>query len=316
MSTHHDPRELIRRCDHNPILTARDWPTMVNAVFNPAATTFDGETLLLVRVEDRSGLSKLTVCTSRDGYADWIVEPSRSMTPLLDTWEEKWGIEDPRITQIGDTYYIVYTGFSGGGPLVCLASTDDFVRFERHGVLQSPEDKDAALFPRQFDGRWALIHRPVGSTGHVGAHVWLSWSPDLRHWGDPSVIIEARRGGWWDANKVGLGPPPMETPEGWLLLYHGVRTTVAGGLYRLGLALVDLEDPTRTIARSNEWVFGPCAPYETAGDVPDVVFPCGWILDDDGDTIRMYYGAADSCVAMATASLGELLKHLYLHPIG
>jgi predicted GH43/DUF377 family glycosyl hydrolase len=106
----------------------------------------------------------------------------------------------------------------------------------------------------------------------------------------------------------------METPAGWLVLYHGVRVTVSGSLYRLGLALLDKDHPDRLIARGNEWVFGPCAPYEIAGDVPDVVFPCGWVLDDDGDTVRMYYGAADSCIAIATASLEELLNYLYMHP--
>jgi predicted GH43/DUF377 family glycosyl hydrolase len=312
----HDPRELFHRYERNPILVASGWPKMVNAVFNPGATMFDGETLLLARVEDRTGLSRLTVCRSKDGYSDWTIEPERSLVPNLDSWEEKWGVEDPRITALETGEYLVtYTGFSGAGPLICLASTRDFVSFERRGLMQSPEDKDAAIFPRLINGRWAMIHRPVPNTERLGAHIWLSWSPDLKHWGDPTMLVEARHGGWWDANKVGLGPPPLETPAGWLIVYHGVRTTVAGSLYRLGLAMLDRENPTRVIARSNEWIFGPCAPYEVAGDVPDVVFPCGWILDEDGDTIRMYYGAADTCIAVATASLAELLSYLYLHPM-
>jgi predicted GH43/DUF377 family glycosyl hydrolase len=243
------------------------------------------------------------------------VEPHRSLVPDQGWWAEQWGVEDPRITRIDDTYHILYTGFSTAGPVVCRATTTDFVTFERQGVMSVPEDKDAALFPRQINGRWAMLHRPVPNFREMGAHIWISWSPDLVHWGDPQPIIEARRGGWWDANKVGLGPPPMETPAGWLVLYHGVRVTVSGSLYRLGLALLDKEHPERLIARGNEWVFGPCAPYEIAGDVADVVFPCGWILDPDGDTVRMYYGAADSCVAIATASLEELLAYLFKHPI-
>jgi predicted GH43/DUF377 family glycosyl hydrolase len=308
-----DPRELFRRHAANPILTASDWPDMVNAVFNPGVTTLNGETILLVRVEDRSGISRLDVARSKDGFTNWIIEPARKFLPDLDSWAEKWGIEDPRITQNGKDYLIVYTGFSGGGPLICLASTRDFVTFERHGVIQAPEDKDAAIFPRQFHGRWALLHRPVPNYAKMGAHIWLSWSPDLRHWGDPTVLIEARSGGWWDANKIGLGPPPLETPHGWLILYHGVKPTASGSLYRLGLAMLDLEHPERVIARGNEWIFGPSAPYETAGDVPDVVFPCGWLLGDDGDTVRMYYGGADTCIAVATASLSELLGHLSSH---
>jgi len=142
----------------------------------------------------------------------------------------------------------------------------------------------------------------------------LSWSPDLRHWGDAKVLIPARRGGWWDANKVGLGPPPMLTDEGWLVCYHGVKVTASGSVYRLGLALLDRKHPDRVLIRGNEWVFGPHASYERLGDVPDVVFPCGWILRDDDDTIDMYYGAADSTVCLATASLNELLDHLHSHP--
>jgi predicted GH43/DUF377 family glycosyl hydrolase len=128
------------------------------------------------------------------------------------------------------------------------------------------------------------------------------------------VLLPARQGGWWDANKIGLGPPPLLTERGWLVCFHGVRTTVSGAIYRLGLALLDRDDPTIVLERGNEWVFGPHTPYERSGDVPDVVFPCGWVLDDDGDTLRMYYGAADSTICVATAGLGDLLEHLTSHP--
>ena len=167
------------------------------------------------------------------------------MLPELDSAAERFGIEDARITRCGDEHLIVYTGYSDGGPLVCLASTRDFRTYERRGVLMPPEDKDAALFPRQFDGRWALIHRPVATTPRHTADIWLSWSPDLRHWGDHAVLLAAREGAWWDAHKVGLCAPPLLTSEGWLLLYHGVRVTAAGSIYRLGLALLDAEHPDR-----------------------------------------------------------------------
>jgi predicted GH43/DUF377 family glycosyl hydrolase len=306
----HASGEAFHRFDGNPVLTAEMWPELVNAVFNPAAVMFEGETLLLVRVEDRTGRSHLAVARSANGFDDWIIEPDRSLRPDYDSHEERWGIEDPRITKCGDDYMIVYTGFSEGGPLVCLASTRDFRTYSRHGVIAAPEDKDAALFPYQFDGRWALIHRPVPTMPGMGAHVWLSWSHDLKHWGDPTLLIEARKGGWWDAGKVGLSPPPLRTDRGWLLCYHGVNMTAAGAIYRLGLALADLDHPERIIARCDEWVFGPSAAYERAGDVADVVFPCGWILDDDGDRLRMYYGAADTSVCVATASLRDLLALL------
>jgi predicted GH43/DUF377 family glycosyl hydrolase len=126
--------------------------------------------------------------------------------------------------------------------------------------------------------------------------------------------LHARRGAWWDANKIGLSPPPLETPEGWLILYHGVRTTAGGCLYRLGLALLDLEDPGRVLRRSDEWVFAPEMPYERVGDVNGVVFPCGWILDEPSGEIRLYYGGADTCMALATAQLADVLDYLRTCP--
>jgi len=157
-----------------------------------------------------------------------------------------------------------------------------------------------------------MLHRPVATAASAGAHIWVSFSPDLKHWGDHHVLIPSRLGGWWDARKIGLSAPPLETPDGWLILYHGVRRTAGGCLYRLGLALLDRDDPRRVLRRSDEWVFGPTEPYELNGDVPGVVFPCGWIRD--GDEIRLYYGAADSCVGLATAKLSELLEFVKTSP--
>jgi predicted GH43/DUF377 family glycosyl hydrolase len=305
--------ELFRRYEVNPILTAADWPHTVNAVTNPGVAQFGGETILLVRVEDRTGFSHLCVARSADGVLGWAVEPERRLLPDVASETERFGIEDPRITPCGDEYMIVYTGYSTAGPLVCLASTRDFESFERRGVLMPPEDKDAALFPRMFDGRWALIHRPVATQPRHRAHIWLSWSPDLKHWGDHAILVPAREGAWWDAHKVGLGPPPLLTAEGWLLLYHGVHTTAAGSIYRLGLALLDTEHPDRVLARSNEWIFGPAANYERIGDVDQVVFPCGWLLQDDGDTLHVYYGAADTSICVARTSLADLLAWLARH---
>lgn len=311
-------QQLFRRYDGNPILVPGQWSHTVNAVFNAGAVNFEGETLLLVRVEDRSGISHLSVARSSDGYTNWRIEPEPSFQMDPGRYEEAWGIEDPRITQCGDEYMVVYTGYSRGGPLVRLASTRDFRTFERRSTLMPPDDKDAALFPCQFDGRWALLHRPSPSmdlAGRVGAQIWLSWSPDLRHWGDHTILVHARRGGWWDANKIGLGPPPLLTEYGWLILYHGVRTTAAGSIYRLGIAMLDRDNPGLVLVRGNEWVFGPESEYERSGDVPDVVFPCGWILEDDRRTVRLYYGAADTTVCVATGDLEEIIGYLYHHCI-
>lgn len=304
--------QLFSRHPANPILTAANWPYAANSVFNAGATQLpNGDTLLLARVEDRRGVSHLTAARSADGITDWRVDPRPTMLSLPESCpEEIWGIEDPRIVWLDDLqrFAITYTAYSRLGPMVALALTEDFKTFERRGPIMSPEDKNAAFFPRKFDGRWALIHRPVPNVPGAKAHMWLSFSPDLKHWGDHMVLLEARDGAYWDAGKIGLAPPPIETPEGWLIMYHGVRFTPAGALYRLGLALLDLEDPRRVLRRGEEWVFHPEEQYERVGDVADVVFPCGTIVH--GDELRVYYGAADTSIALATAKISDLLAWL------
>lgn len=309
-----DPRlRLLRRHPDNPLLTSFDWPYFVNTVFNAGAVRLrSGETLLLCRVEDCSGRSHLCVARSADGVTDWTIDSSPTLLPDPENHrEEEWGIEDPRIVWLAELgkYAVTYTCYSPAGPGVSLALTEDFRSFERLGNVMPPEDKDAALLPRRFGGRWAMIHRPVSASGG-GAHIWISYSPDLKHWGDHTVVIRARRGPWWDANKIGISPPLVETPEGWLMMYHGVRMTPAGCIYRLGLALLDLEKPSVCLRRSTKWVFGPEKDYERMGDVWDVVFPCGVVLEEDGDTLRVYYGAADTSIALATGSVREMLAWL------
>lgn len=304
--------ELFRRHKLNPILTAADWPYPINSVFNAAATLMpDGTTLLLCRCEDRRGLSHLCVARSDNGIDDWRIDPQPTMPADPEHHpEELWGIEDPRITFVPELgkYVIVYTAYTRDGPGVALALTEDFHQFERYGLIMPPEDKDAALLPHRIGQYWAMIHRPVGGPR---AHMWISYSPDLRHWGSHKLMLEARRGAWWDANKIGLSPPPIETPEGWLVIYHGVRMTAAGAIYRLGLALFDLNTPERLIIRGEDWVFGPEEPYEMHGDVGNVVFPCGYTILPDGDTIHLYYGGADSCIALAIGSISKMMEWLH-----
>jgi len=306
--------ELFHRYDKNPILTGNDWPYWANSVFNAGATLLrNGETLLLVRVEDRRGISHLTAARSSDGMTNWTIDAQPTFTPDPQNHpEEVWGVEDPRITWLDELeqFAVVYTSYSTSGPLVSLAMTKDFCHFERKGAVMPPEDKDAALFPRRFGGRWALVHRPIANFPANRANIWISFSPDLKHWGDHTVVLEARRGAWWDANKIGLSPQPLETPEGWLIIYHGVRNTAAGCLYRLGLVLLDLDDPLKVIRRGDEWVFEPDEPYERVGDVGDVVFPCGVVHDQKTGDLRLYYGAADTSIALATGNVDELLEWL------
>jgi predicted GH43/DUF377 family glycosyl hydrolase len=240
--------------------------------------------------------------------------------------EELWGIEDPRIVFLERTadappaerpawvshehegkYAVAYTAYSFGGPCVSIALTEDFHNFERIGVVMPPNDKDATLLPRRVGNYWAMIHRPTSS---IGTHIWLSFSPDLRHWGSHRIMLDARRGGWWDAGKVGMAAPPIQTPRGWLMMYHGVRVTASGSIYRLGLALFDLATPEKCVLRGDSWFFGPQESYERRGDVGNVVFPCGHTIAEDGDGVNVYYGAADTSVALAHTKISTLLRWL------
>jgi predicted GH43/DUF377 family glycosyl hydrolase len=305
---------LLQRHEANPILTAADWPHTVNAVFNPGAVRLrDGTTLLLCRVEDRRGISCLWVVRSENGVDGWRIEAEPALLPDPERHpEELWGVEDPRIVWLDELgqYAITYTAYSRAGPAVSLALTRDFVRFERLGVVMTPDDKDAALLPRRIGGKWLMLHRP--QTG-LGSSIWLAESPDLYHWGKHRVVMASRRGAWWDGTRIGLGSPLIETEQGWLMIYHGARQTAAGSLYRLGVALLDRQDPSVCIARGSEWILGPRENYERQGDVGDVVFVCGHTIGDDGDTIHLYYGGADTCVALAFGRVSEILAWLATH---
>jgi predicted GH43/DUF377 family glycosyl hydrolase len=306
--------ELFSRHLANPILQAADLPYEANTIFNPGAVRLaDGTTMLLSRVEDRRGHSHLLAARSQDGVGGWTLDGAPTLLPDMENHpEEAWGVEDARIVHLPELgkYAITYTSYSRRGPGLSLALTADFRTFERVGQVMPPENKDAALFPRRIGERWAMIHRPVNP---MGAHMWLSFSPDLRHWGDHKLMLEARSGAWWDADKIGLSPPPLETEAGWLVLYHGVKQTCAGCLYRVGAALFDLDDPSRCLQRGDGWIFGPQEPYELFGDVGYVTFPCGLVLGEDGDTLHLYYGAADTCIALAIGSLCGVLAWLQEH---
>jgi predicted GH43/DUF377 family glycosyl hydrolase len=309
---HHCP-DLFKRYENNPILTTDDLPYPANAIFNPGAIEHAGDTVLLNRVEGFDGFSHFTIARSKDGITNWEIDPKPTVMPDPDNHpEELWGIEDARIMYLEELeeYAVTYTSYSSGGPLISLILTKDFKTFRRQGPIMPPDDKDGSLFPRRFDGRWVLIHRPRGVNPSAKANIWFSYSPDLKHWGDHTVVMEARDGGWWDANKIGLGPQPVETNEGWLLIYHGVRRTASGSLYRVGLALLDLDDPRKVVCRCRGWVFGPQAEYERTGDVGYVTFPSGVVQDKESGTLRIYYGAADSTVALATATLSDVLEYI------
>jgi predicted GH43/DUF377 family glycosyl hydrolase len=312
LSLQQKAHELFKRYEDNPILTPEIWPYPTSAVFNPGAARLNTETLLLVRVEDMRGFSHLTVARSPDGFTNWEIDPKPTLEADQSFREERWGLEDPRIVWLEEQkqFGITYVSFSEGGPVVSLAITKNFKTFARLGALLPPEDKDACLLPRRFKGRFALIHRPIV---RGEAHMWISFSPDLKHWGDHRALIMTR-GGYWDCHRVGLACQPIETREGWLVFYHGVRITAAGAIYRLGLALLDLEEPWKVLRRSDEWVLGPREPYERIGDVSDVVFPTGAVVHKETGQLHLYYGAADTAVAVATASLNDCIDYIMSCP--
>jgi predicted GH43/DUF377 family glycosyl hydrolase len=307
--------QLFDRHADNPILTAEDWPYPVNAVFNPAAAAVGGETVLLARVEDRRGISHLTVARSRNGVSDWSIDRAPLLAPN-GVVSEQWGFEDPRVVWIDelDRWVITCTAYGPAGPAVFLATTEDFTTVERYGIVRHPEDKNATLLPHRIDGRWVLLHRPTTQFGGAHGEILLSRSDDLVSWSAPEQVLKPRDGAWWDALRIGTGPPPLRTEHGWLLIYHGVKDTVAGEIYRVGLALLDLDEPTRVLRRLPSWVLAPLAPYERTGDVPNVVFPCGLLHDPDTDELRLYYGAADSSICLATANLRDVLDGLLAEP--
>jgi predicted GH43/DUF377 family glycosyl hydrolase len=299
---------VFHRSPQNPLVRVQDLPFQAAAVLNPGATECNGETILLLRVEDVRGYSNIHVARSRDGITDWRIERQ----PLLDYGRpelpyEKWGCEDARVTYVADhkKWYITYVGYSSMGARVRLASTQDFTNAERLGGLGSTNDKDAALFPRQIDGRWAVLHRPEAGGRE---HIWISYSEDMIHWGETQCLLLEGEGPAWDRLRIGAGPPPVETTAGWLLIYHGVKAYAGRLVYRAGAALLDKNKPQHLLARSPGWVFQAEEPYELTGLIGNVVFPAGAILR--GEDLWMYYGAADSCVCLATAKVTDLLNLL------
>ena len=305
--------KIFQRHESNPILTIDDLPVnrryLPLAVFNPGVVEMDGEVVLLLRVEAEDGRSSIYVARSRDGVSNWRIESSPLLAPddpdsPIAEYESN-GCEDARVTYIAelDAWFIAYVAASDAGPAVALARTNDFQSVERLGLVMPPANKDAALFPQRIGDKWIMLHRPV--SGHI-EHIWLAESSDLIHWGHPKIVLRERGGTWWDGFRVGAGAVPIETPHGWLLIYHGVKLVAGVPCYRLGLALVDLENPARVISRCLHPILSPTEPYERIGNGLNIVFTCGALVR--GDEVWLYYGAADTCVALAIAKLDDLIQ--------
>lgn len=303
-------RDLLHRWEGNPAITPDDIPFACNTVFNGAPVKFGDEYLLLLRVEGKEGYSVLALATSENGL-HFELKPTPVLTPITEgplAGTEVRGVEDPRITKIDDEYYICYTAVGHCGPRIALAKTNNFRSFERIGLISEPGNKDCVLFPRKINGRYARLDRPYG---HGIGNIWISYSEDLINWGDSRVVL-AVRSGLWDCDRVGASAVPIETKHGWFEIYHGVKMTSGGPIYRLGVALLDLEDPSIVVSRAVVPILTPREDYERIGDIPNVVFASGAILEDNGE-LKVYYGAADTSICVATAQFDELLERCLIN---
>lgn len=298
---------LVRRYSGNPIITAKDMPYLANSVFNAAAAKYKGRYVLLFRVEDLTGRSHLAVAFSDDGY-HFEIRKEPAMLPAVEepykTYEEL-SVSDPRVTQMGDDYYVCYSAWSRYGVRIGIAKTEDFKTFTRISLSTEIDNHDGVLFPEKIGGFYVRLDRPMGGGG-LPYHIWISYSPDLVHWGNSKVLLETRPA-CWDMTKVGAGAPPIKTEKGWLEIYHGVKQTCNGYVYRLGCLLLDLKDPSKVLGRSKNYIISPEELYECTGNVPNVIFTNGVIPDYETGELKIYYGAADQCICVATAKIEALI---------
>jgi predicted GH43/DUF377 family glycosyl hydrolase len=258
-----------------------------------------------------TSVSHLRVFRKRDGDPDgWLPGPALSPERAF----EEFGIEDPRITKIEQTYWITYVAVSRQGAATALISSEDMLTFKRHGLIFCPENKDVVLFPRQLDGQYLALHRPNPNSHFSPPQIWIARSPDLLHWGEHQSLCGGEQS--WEGDRVGGGTPPILIDEGWLHLYHGSRRTQRDGRvgeYSVGALLLDRDDPFRVLARSGQPMMAPMAEYERNGFVPNVVFPTAMIpagLDQSDDRMSVYYGAADTAIGVVEFSKQDILKSL------
>jgi len=297
---------MVTRYQGNPILTKDDVPYPVATVHNAGMVKHDGRYVMLFRSHQRNGRSILGLAESDDG-CHFRVRPEPFMVPATEgvfAIYEEYGIEDPRICAMEGRYLITYSAYSRHGVRIGLAQTKDFESVERVSLITEADYRNVVIFPRKFGGRYARLDRPHSEISPWS--IWLSYSPDLVHWGDSRLVMKPVQY-HWDEMKIGPGATPFETGYGWLHIYHGVFPTMDGSVYRLGVALHDLKDPATILGVSDEWILQPEDPWEVTGYVHNVVFTCGVIPEDDG-TVKIYWGGADTVMCVGTARINDLVK--------
>ena len=297
---------LVQRYKKNPILTRDDVPYPVGTVHNAGVVKHDGRYIMLFRSHTQNGRSIIGKAESKDGFA-FTVDPAPFLTPAAEgvfADYEAFGVEDLRITPIEGEYLLTYSAYSRHGVRNALARTKDFITIERVALITQADLRNVVIFPEKIAGRYVRLDRPHSEI--TPWSIWISYSPDLVHWGDSRMLIKPEPY-HWDEMKVGPGAPPFKTDSGWLSIYHGVFKTMAGAVYRLGVALHHLEDPAKLIGVADRWILQPENPWEVSGYVPNVVFTCGAVPEDDG-TVKIYWGGADTVMCVGTAVIAELVQ--------
>jgi beta-1,4-mannooligosaccharide/beta-1,4-mannosyl-N-acetylglucosamine phosphorylase len=300
--------DVLWRSSRNPII-ARDAIPRANSIFNSAVVPLRDGFAGVFRVDDRGRTMNLHAGMSPDGVEWDIAHEPISFVPaderVAEIQERFEYAYDPRVTWLEDRFYVTWcSGYHG--PTIGVGYTHDFETFHQLDNAFLPFNRNGVLFPRKIGSSYAMLSRPSDGGHTPFGDVFYSESPDLMHWGRHRHVM-APVPLSWQATKIGAGPTPIETEEGWLLLYHGVLTSCNGFVYSLGAALLDLEEPWKVVARGRDYLLSPQLPYEQVGDVPNVVFPCAALVDREADRISVYYGGADTVVCLAHGRLSEVV---------
>ncbi|MBF0198700.1 MAG: glycoside hydrolase family 130 protein [Planctomycetes bacterium] len=310
MSIIHTP---LTRYPENPILTPEQMPFRCYTVMNAGATIFEGKVLLLLRVEDCERQTDFYVATSTDGINFDVCETPINL-PLTEQ-EKRYGAShrfDMRITFLEGKYYVCHAAWLGKyGSCIGMATTEDFVNFEPIPYLSEPSNRNAVLFPEKIGGLYARLDRPQNVDG--SGYTWISYSPDLIFWGKAMPLDLPYTS--WNRNKNGAGSIPIKTPHGWLEIFHATAETCSTENYYLGVALLDLEDPSKVLASPREFVLAAEKDYECMGQTPNVVFTSGGVVMPDG-TYNIYYGGADTRMCLATTTIKTLIDYCHADPKG
>ncbi|MCK4436592.1 glycoside hydrolase family 130 protein [bacterium] len=297
-------RDVVHRWEGNPLIRLQDLDFQCADVWSAGVASYQDDIILLVTIEHLAGFQSIHLAGSDEkGRFHVKEEPfiGARRDPLEFGLHESRGVMDARVTLINGVYYIVYLASGEHGFRLGLATTRDFVKVERHGLISEPDTKTGALFPEKIKGRYARLCRP-----REGNSIWVSYSHDLIYWGDSELLLSPRAG-FWDSSRVGAGPPPMKIPQGWLLIYYGVKETQAGPLFRLGAAILSGEDPVKIVSRSNIPILSPREDYERIGDLSNIVFSTGALVKNNNE-MDIIYSGADSCICLGSTTVEEIVE--------